>query len=46
MAIVTVPWTPAASGDVELFVAVDSPAGIHETDEGDNLLSVSVAVAG
>jgi len=45
MAIASVPWTPPSSGTFEVFVEVDSPAGIYEADEGDNAKSVEIVVA-
>ncbi len=44
MAIASVPWTPPSSGTFEVFVEVDSPAGIYEADEGDNAKSVEIVV--
>ena len=45
LAIVSAPWTPAEAGTYRLYVQVDEPSAIGETDEGDNTTSIEVVVS-
>ncbi len=45
LAIVSVPWTPAEAKTYRLYVQVDSPNSIHETNEGDNAVQIDVTVS-